>query len=102
MSEDYKVINQENLHIEIHKYIKDQDLKIESFEDMKEIVITMMKEKICFNIERERLRECMEDITFQLLPNDENKGRILEGLEYEDEGDDLDLNFNMQTEEDIE
>ena len=41
----------------------------------------------------------MEDITYQLIPNDENKERILEGLEYEDEGDDLDLDFTMNTEE---
>ena len=102
MSEEYKVINQDILHVEIHKYIKEKGIKIESFEDMKDNIINMMKDKICFNIERERLRECMEDITFQLLPNDENKERILEGLEYEDEGDDLDLNFNMQQEEDIE
>lgn len=102
MSEEYKVINQGDLHIEIHKYIKEKDIKIESFDDMKDIIINMMKDKICFNIERERLRECMEDITFQLLPNDENKERILEGLEYEDESDDLDLNFNMQQEEENE
>ena len=60
----------------------------------------MMKDKYCLNVERERLRECMEDITFQLVPNDENKERVLEGLEYEDEGDDLDLDFTMGSVED--
>ena len=106
MSDELKVdertlicITQENIFEEIHKYIKDTQVKIESFDDIKECILQMMKNMYCFNVERERLRECMEDITYQLIPNDENKERILEGLEYEDEGDDLDLDFTMNTEE---
>ena len=99
MSDELKLVTQENIFSEIHKYVKENEVKIEGFDDIKECIMQMMKEKYCFNVERERLRECMEDITYQLIPNDENKERILEGLEYEDEGDDLDLDFTMNTEE---
>tara|TARA_B100000674_G_C37944754_1_gene964366 strand:- start:63 stop:377 length:315 start_codon:yes stop_codon:yes gene_type:complete len=102
MSEELKIVTQENIFVEIHKYIKENDVKIQEFDDIKECIMNMMKDKYCLNVERERLRECMEDITYQIIPNDENKERILEGLEYEDEGDDLDLDFTINSTNDDE
>ena len=40
----FKIINQESIYIEIHKYIQEKDIKIEAFDDMKECIMNMMKD----------------------------------------------------------
>ena len=49
-----------------------------------------------FNMDRERLRDAMEDLTYMFCPEDDaNKDRVVKGLEYEesdyDEDDDDDM-----------
>ena len=59
---------------------------------MKELVLNMIKAGYMFNMDRDRLRDAMEDITFMLCPDDEaNKDRVERGLEYDDDdsGDDI-------------
>ena len=86
---ELELIEQEKLHHTIIKYIKDNDIDIGVYEDMVELVLSMIRIGYCFNVDRERLRDCMEDITYMCSPDDDaNKDRVIQGLEYEDDEDD--------------
>ena len=51
---------------------------------MKESVLKMIRARYFFNMDRDRLRDAMEDITFAFCPEDDvNKDRVSRGLEYE-------------------
>jgi hypothetical protein len=53
------------------------------------IILTMVKAGYMFNMDRDRLRDAMEDITFMLCPDDDaNRDRVERGLEYDDDDDD--------------
>ena len=52
-------------------------------------ILTMIKYGYMFNMDRDRLRDAMEDITFMLCPNDDaNRDRVERGLEYDDDDSD--------------
>jgi len=90
--EGFTFVKLDNMHVTILNYIKDNNIKIVEYEDMKECILKMIREKYIFNINRDRLRDAMEDLTYMFSPNDEiNKDRVNKGLEYEysdDEDDD--------------
>ena len=84
-----KVVKEDTLHETILKYIEEKEIVIGEYEDMKKMVLDMIANGHMFNMERDRLRDAMEDITFMLNPNDDvNKDRVSRGLEYDDESDD--------------
>ena len=61
---------------------------------MKDVVLNMIKSGYMFNMDRDRLRDAMEDMTFMLLPTDDAiKDRVERGLEYDDfsDSDDSDV-----------
>ena len=73
-------------------FIVDSKTIIGDYEDMKKCILQMIKAGYMFNMDRDRLRDAMEDITFMLCPDDDaNRDRVERGLEYEDDSDD-DLN----------
>lgn len=94
MSQELKIIKPENLHESIMCYISTNNVSIVEYDDMKEVILKMIRERYIFNMNRERLRDAMEDITYILSPEDDvNKDRVEKGLEYEysdDDGDDSD------------
>ena len=52
-----------------------------------------------FNMDRDRLRDAMEDITYMMCPEDDiNKDRVSRGLEYEDDSDDSDFDHDEHDE----
>ena len=88
---DIKVITTEILHETICKFIEESKTIIGDYEDMKSVVLIMIKAGYMFNMDRDRLRDAMEDITFMLCPDDDaNKDRVERGLEWDDDsgGDD--------------
>lgn len=93
---DIKVITIDNLHHEIVKFISHGKHIIGEYDDMKEVILLMIKSSHMFNMDRDRLRDAMEDITYMMCPSDDiNKDRVSRGLEYEEEDsgseyDDLD------------
>ena len=85
---DITVVSVDNLHESIRSYIMNGDIIISSYEDMKDVVLNMIKSGYMFNMDRDRLRDAMEDITFMLLPTDDAiKDRVERGLEYDDFSD---------------
>lgn len=100
---DIKIVSLDELHTTIIKFINEKEIIIGEYEDMKECILTMIRSAYVFNMDRDRLRDAMEDLTYMLCPNDEiNKDRVSKGLEYEytdDEEDDEDLEYDTEEEE---
>ena len=83
-----KVVKEDTLHETILKYIESKEVVIGEYENMKTMVLDMIAGGHMFNMERDRLRDAMEDITYMLNPNDDvNKDRVSRGLEYDDDDD---------------
>ena len=88
--EGFKIVRIENMHRYILEYIDENDVSIVEYEDMKECILSMIRKKYIFNMNRDRLRDAMEDLTYMFSPDDEiNKDRVNRGLEYEYSDDDL-------------
>jgi len=88
---DLKVVTIDELHNTIRTFIIDSDAVIGDYEDMKLLILSMIKAGYMFNMDRDRLRDAMEDITYLLCPEDDaNKDRVERGLEYDDDDDDDD------------
>ena len=88
---DIQVISIDELHNSITSFIDNSKTIIGDYEDMKDLILGMIKGGYMFNMDRDRLRDAMEDITFMLCPDDDaNKDRVERGLEYDDDsaGDD--------------
>lgn len=87
-----KIIKEDTLHEIIVKFMTDEEIKIGEYEDMKIMVLKMISCGFMFNMERDRLRDAMEDLTYMLNPNDDvNKDRVSRGLEYDDDSDEDDI-----------
>ena len=63
---DIKIVVIDNLHKTLIDYINEKEVIIGNYDDMVETVLNMIKARHCFNVDRERLRDAMEDITFML------------------------------------
>ena len=85
---ELKVISVDELHNSIRDFIVESNAIIGDYEDMKSVILNMVKAGYMFNMDRDRLRDAMEDITFMLCPDDDaNKDRVERGLEYDDDSD---------------
>ena len=85
---ELKVISVDELHNTIRDFIVESNTIIGDYEDMKTLILNMVKAGYMFNMDRDRLRDAMEDITFLLCPDDDaNKDRVERGLEYDDDSD---------------
>ena len=86
---EFTVVTVDTLHSSIRDFIVKSEVVIGDYEDMKGLVLNMIKAGYMFNMDRDRLRDAMEDITYMLCPDDEaNKDRVERGLEYDDDRDD--------------
>jgi len=85
---ELKVVGVDELHNTIREFIIESNTIIGDYEDMKNLILNMVKAGYMFNMDRDRLRDAMEDITFMLCPDDDaNKDRVERGLEYDDDDD---------------
>ena len=86
---ELKVVTLDELHSSIRSFIVESSKVIGDYEDMKELILTMIRAGYMFNMDRDRLRDAMEDITYMLCPNDDaNKDRVERGLEYDEDDED--------------
>ena len=97
------IVGSDELHKSICSFIQDTKTIIGDYEDMKLLVLNMIKAGYMFNMDRDRLRDAMEDITFMLCPDDDaNKDRVERGLEYDDNDSDDDSDDDIMDENDGE
>ena len=88
---DIKVVPTESIHKCVCKFIDETKTIIGDYDDMKELVLTMIKAGYMFTGNRDRLRDAMEDITYMLCPDDDaNRDRVEKTLEYDEEDDESD------------
>ena len=86
-----KIISTDELHQTISSYITDNEVIIGEYDDMKDVILRMIRAGYMFNMDRDRLRDAMEDITYLCCPDDDvNKDRVARGLEYDEDTDDDD------------
>ena len=99
---ELKVITVDNLHNTIRGFVVESQTIVLDYEDMKQLILTMIKAGYMFNMDRDRLRDAMEDITFMLCPNDDvNKDRVERGLEYDDSSED-EYDLGIDNDDDVE
>ncbi len=85
---ELKVVSVDDLHNTIRDFIVESKTIIGDYDDMKNLILNMVKAGYMFNMDRDRLRDAMEDITFMLCPDDDaNRDRVERGLEYDDDDD---------------
>ena len=88
---ELKVVSIDELHPSIRSFIVESNTIIGDYEDMKALILLMIRGGYMFNMDRDRLRDAMEDITYMLCPDDDaNKDRVERGLEYDDDEDEDD------------
>lgn len=81
---EIKNVNVDDLYTVIVSFINEGSFIIGDYDDMKEVILKMIRAGYAFNMDRDRLRDAMEDITYMLCPEDDaNKDRVLKGLEYD-------------------
>ena len=81
---EIKAVSEDILYDTIIRFVNEGQNIIGDYEDMKELILKMIRAGYAFNMNRERLRDAMEDITYMLCPEDDsNKDRVIKGLEYE-------------------
>jgi len=97
------VVTVDNLHQTIVDYINDNKCEISSLDDMKDLILSMLKSGFLFNMDLDRLRDCIEQISYHCNPNDVvNKDRVLKSLEYDDTDDeDFSKDYLQQVQEHI-
>ena len=86
-----KIVKVDDIYETIHKYISNSDTTIETYDDMINNILSMIKDGYCFIMERDYLRDAMESLTYMYSPNDDiNKDRIILQFADEEEDDDDD------------
>ena len=95
---DLKIVKDTDVHQTICEWISEKRVVIGDYEDMKEMVLNMIRAGHCFSMDRDRLRDAMEDIAYMMNAEDDAlKDRVLRSLEYEDEEDDEDYQDLVRT-----
>ena len=80
-----KLVTLDNAHELIPQYISENKLMIGSYEDMMDVVLSMIRDKYFFNMDKNILRGCLEDLTYMFTPGDDvNKDRVVAMLEPSD------------------
>jgi hypothetical protein len=83
---DLKIVREDTLHETIASYIRDGDHIIADIDEMKSLICDMIKGGHMFAMDRDRLRDAIEDFVYLCQPDDElNKDRLMKSLEYDDE-----------------
>tara|TARA_Y100000590_G_scaffold296972_1_gene334638 strand:- start:569 stop:928 length:360 start_codon:yes stop_codon:yes gene_type:complete len=84
-----KLVTTENMHELIPNFINENQIIINGYDDMMEVILRMIKAKYFFNMDKNILRGCLEDLTYMYCPGDDlNKDRVTSMLEPSDDEDD--------------
>ena len=93
-----KLITTDNFHLEVPKYISDNEIILSEYNDVTELILKMLRDDYFFNMDLNLLRGYCELLIYKYAPNDEkNKDRIITMLEESDDesSDDEDESSDM-------
>ena len=86
-----KLVTMENVHEILPTFIEDNKIIINSYDDISNVILKMIREKYFFSMDKNILRGCLEDLTYMYCPGDDiNKDRVMSMLEPSDEEDESD------------
>ena len=86
MPKSFQLVTVENYHEIIPKYISDGEILISEYDDITAVILKMIEEGYCFNMDKNLLRGFLEDFTYMYNPSDTvNKDRIINMLEESDD-----------------
>lgn len=89
---EIKRVQTDTLYHVILDFVNEGSHIIGDYDDMKDLILKMIRVGYAFDMDRERLRDSMEDITFMLCPEDDaNRDRVVKGLEYDESESDDDM-----------
>ena len=98
---DLKIVDCKLLHKTIYDFISTNKIIIGDYDDIKDCILSMIRSGYMFNMDRTRLANAMEDLTYMLCPTDDiNKDRVCRGLEYEISDDEFDDDEGDEDDED--
>lgn len=100
--ENLSLVTNENFHNVVPEYIKLNNIIIGDYNDMMNVILTMIRGRYFFNMDKDLLRGFIEDLTYMYCPGDDiNKDRIIAMLEPEsdDDSDDGDGDEELVMEE---
>ena len=81
-----KLITIDNFHLEVPKYISDNEIILSEYNDVTELILKMLRNDYFFNMDLNLLRGYCEMLIYKYAPNDEkNKDRIVTMLEESDD-----------------
>jgi hypothetical protein len=92
------IVRDDMLHETIHRFLTESQSVVSDIDDMKDVICRMISAGYMFAMDRDRLRDAIEDFSYVCQPSDEvNKDRIMKSLEYEDEmsDDESEIEFPM-------
>ena len=79
----------DDLYGKINDFVTTNEISVDDYDSMVEVVLRMIKEGYCFTMDRDILRDAMECLTYMYSPSDDmNKDRVVQQLC--DGGDDSD------------
>ena len=82
-----KKVVSDDVYDSIHSYVEAGDKAVETYEDMVEVTLSMIKDGYCFVMDRDILRDAMESLTYMYRPSDEmNRDRLVQ--QFADDGGD--------------
>ena len=82
------LVTQDNFHIEVPEFIHRKTRVIDNYEDMANVVIDMLKCRYFFNIEKNHMKDLMDDLVFIFNPSSEENIARVQNLIYDsDESD---------------
>lgn len=100
---ELKLVTLDNAHLEIPKYITENNLTIETYENMMDVVLSMIRDRFFFNMDKNILRGCLEDLTYMYSSEDDvNKDRVVAMLEPSDDEDDEEDDENLSMQQDFQ
>lgn len=72
----------------VHSYVEKSGKSVDTYEDMVEMILAMIKDGYCFAMDRDHLRDAMESLTYMYSPVDQmNKDRLVQQFVDEEETD---------------
>jgi hypothetical protein len=87
----FQRVSTENFATSILGFIQKNSKEVESYEDILEVYLSMVRGRYIFTVERELMIDMLSDIVYFLNPSDGlNKMRVLDNLERHDDSDDED------------
>ena len=71
------LVTVDNFHVEVPKYIHENKVIIENYDDMCDVIVNMLRSNIFFNIEKNQLKDMVDDLVFIYNPAcEDNEARV--------------------------